>query len=65
MIAADVVVVSAENAGGGSESNPEMRQRYLGPGWDFVKVRGTPFNMGTMPTKAFRRVCSGHEWSTK
>jgi tricarballylate dehydrogenase len=33
---------------GGFESNPEMRLRYLGPGWDLVKVRGTRFNMGSM-----------------
>lgn len=33
-------------ASGGFESNPEMRQRWLGPGWDLVKVRGTRFNMG-------------------
>lgn len=33
---------------GGFEANPEMRQRYLGPGWDLVKVRGTRYNMGTM-----------------
>lgn len=33
-------------ASGGFESNPEMRQRWLGPGWDLVKVRGTQFNMG-------------------
>lgn len=31
---------------GGFESNPEMRARYLGPGWDVAKVRGTRFNMG-------------------
>ncbi|MCC6438396.1 MAG: FAD-dependent tricarballylate dehydrogenase TcuA [Acidimicrobiales bacterium] len=31
---------------GGFESNPELRLRYLGPGWDLVKVRGTRFNMG-------------------
>ncbi len=31
---------------GGFESNPEMRARYLGPGWDMAKVRGTRFNMG-------------------
>jgi tricarballylate dehydrogenase len=37
---------------GGFESNPEMRLRYLGPGWDLVKVRGTRFNMGTMLTQA-------------
>ena len=37
---------------GGFEANPEMRLRYLGPGWDLVRVRGTRFNMGTMLTKA-------------
>jgi tricarballylate dehydrogenase len=31
---------------GGFESNSEMRARYLGPGWDLAKVRGTKFNMG-------------------
>lgn len=31
---------------GSFESNPEMRARYLGPGWDLAKVRGTRFNMG-------------------
>lgn len=31
---------------GGFESNTEMRTRYLGPGWDLAKVRGTRFNMG-------------------
>ncbi|PAU75575.1 FAD-dependent tricarballylate dehydrogenase TcuA [Halomonas salipaludis] len=31
---------------GGFESNPEMRAKYLGPGWDAAKVRGTSFNMG-------------------
>jgi tricarballylate dehydrogenase len=31
---------------GGFESNPEMRARYLGRGWDVAKVRGTRFNMG-------------------
>jgi tricarballylate dehydrogenase len=35
-------------AAGGFEANPEMRSRYLGAGWDLVKVRGTRFNMGTM-----------------
>lgn len=33
-------------AAGGFEANPEMRQRWLGPGWDLVKVRGTRFNTG-------------------
>lgn len=31
---------------GGFESSPEMRARYLGPGWDLAKVRGTRYNMG-------------------
>ena len=31
---------------GGFESNPEMRARYLGPGWDLARVRGTKHNMG-------------------
>ncbi len=33
---------------GGFESNPELRLRYLGSGWDLVKVRGTRFNQGTV-----------------
>ncbi|WP_165492079.1 FAD-dependent tricarballylate dehydrogenase TcuA [Egibacter rhizosphaerae] len=39
-------------AAGGFEANPEMRERYLGSGWDLVKVRGTRFNTGTMLQKA-------------
>jgi tricarballylate dehydrogenase len=35
-------------AAGGFEGNPEMRQRWLGPGWDLVKVRGTRYNMGAV-----------------
>ena len=31
---------------GGFEANAEMRTRYLGPGWDLAKVRGTRFNTG-------------------
>src|SRR5258708_15454647 len=31
---------------GSFESNPDMRARYLGPGWELAKVRGTRFNMG-------------------
>lgn len=31
---------------GGFESNPEMRVRYLGAGWDLARVRGTRHNMG-------------------
>ncbi|MPZ60986.1 MAG: FAD-dependent oxidoreductase [Propionibacteriales bacterium] len=45
-----VVVLAA----GGFEANPEMRLRYLGPGWDLVKVRGSRFNMGTVLSKALQ-----------
>ena len=31
---------------GGFESSAEMRARYLGPGWDLAKVRGTRYNIG-------------------
>jgi tricarballylate dehydrogenase len=31
---------------GGFEANAEWRARYLGPGWDLVKVRGTRYNTG-------------------
>jgi tricarballylate dehydrogenase len=33
-------------ASGGFEANTEMRARYLGAGWDQVKVRGSRFNTG-------------------
>ena len=33
-------------ASGGFEANREMRTRYLGPGWDMAKVRGTRYNTG-------------------
>ena len=36
------VVLSA----GGFQANTEWRARYLGPGWDLAKVRGTPYNTG-------------------
>ncbi len=31
---------------GSFESSPEMREQYLGAGWDKVKLRGVPFNTG-------------------
>lgn len=33
-------------ASGGFQANPEHRTRYLGPGWELAKVRGTRFNTG-------------------
>lgn len=41
-IVCDAVVLAA----GGFQSNAEWRTRYLGPGWDLAKVRGTRFNTG-------------------
>jgi tricarballylate dehydrogenase len=41
-IAAKAVVLAT----GGFEANAEWRTRYLGPGWDLVKVRGSRFNTG-------------------
>jgi len=31
---------------GGFQADPERRVRYLGPGWELAKVRGTRFNTG-------------------
>ena len=41
-IEADAIVL----ASGGFEANAEWRTRYLGPGWDLAKVRGSRFNTG-------------------
>ena len=42
----DVRAHSVILASGGFESNAEWRTRYLGPGWELAKVRGTRFNTG-------------------
>jgi len=42
----DVRANSVVLAGGGFQANPEWRARYLGPGWELAKVRGTRFNTG-------------------
>jgi len=41
-VKAKAVVIAA----GGFQANSEMRTRYLGPGWELSKVRGTRFNTG-------------------
>ena len=41
-IRAGAVVLAA----GGFEANAEWRTRYLGPGWELAKVRGSRFNTG-------------------
>jgi tricarballylate dehydrogenase len=33
-------------AAGGFQANAEWRTRYMGPGWDLAKVRGSQFNTG-------------------
>lgn len=43
---ADIACKSVVLACGGFESNPEMRTRYLGPGWELCRVRGTRHNTG-------------------
>src|SRR5712671_3549115 len=42
----DVHAKSVVLACGGFEANSEWRTRYLGPGWDLAKVRGSRFNTG-------------------
>ena len=42
----DLLAKSVVLACGGFEANSEMRTRYLGPGWELAKVRGTQFNTG-------------------
>jgi tricarballylate dehydrogenase len=42
----DVDGKSVVLAAGGFQANPEWRTRYLGPGWELAKVRGTRFNTG-------------------
>ncbi len=42
----DMVADAVVLASGGFEANHEWRARYLGPGWDLARVRGTRFNTG-------------------
>lgn len=42
----DVGAQSVVLGSGGFEANAEWRTRYLGPGWDLAKVRGTRYNTG-------------------
>ncbi len=67
----DVLAGAVVLACGGFESNAEMRTRYLGPGWDLAKVRGTKYNtgrgimmaldIGAMPTGHWSG-CHATEW---
>jgi tricarballylate dehydrogenase len=42
----DLTCRAAVLAAGGFQANAEWRTRYLGPGWDLARVRGTRFNTG-------------------
>ena len=45
----EITEISAKSvvlAAGGFQANAEMRTRYLGPGWELAKIRGTRFNTG-------------------
>jgi tricarballylate dehydrogenase len=42
----DVPAKAVVLAAGGFQANTEWRTRYLGPGWDLAKVRGSRFNTG-------------------
>ncbi|MGH3367119.1 MAG: FAD-dependent tricarballylate dehydrogenase TcuA [Nocardioidaceae bacterium] len=57
---ADAVVL----ASGGFQASPEMRARYLGPGWDLAKVRGTKYDTGDGILMALRAGAgSAGNWS--
>ena len=45
-VTTDVRASAVVLACGGFQANTEWRTRYLGPGWDLAKVRGTRFNTG-------------------
>ncbi|MBT77942.1 MAG: tricarballylate dehydrogenase [Chromatiales bacterium] len=51
-------------AAGGFQANTEWRTKYLGPGWDLAKVRGTRFNTGDGIRMAFEVGASPYgNWS--
>ncbi|MBV1777537.1 FAD-dependent tricarballylate dehydrogenase TcuA [Paeniglutamicibacter sp. ABSL32-1] len=58
---AESVVLGA----GGFESNPEMRRKHLGEGWENAKIRGTAFNNGDMITAGLAAgAAKGGDWGT-
>jgi tricarballylate dehydrogenase len=42
----DIAASSVILASGGFQANTEWRTRYLGPGWELARVRGSRFNTG-------------------
>jgi tricarballylate dehydrogenase len=61
-ILAESVIV----ASGGFEASAELRAKYLGPGWENAKVRGTPHNTGDLLIAAIDKLgaARGGDWST-
>jgi tricarballylate dehydrogenase len=52
-------------AAGGFEANAEMRQQYLGDGWQNARLRGTPLNTGDMILAALScGAAMGGDWGT-
>jgi tricarballylate dehydrogenase len=51
-------------AAGGFQANTEWRTRYMGPGWELAKVRGTRFNTGDAIRMALDAGAAAHgNWS--
>jgi tricarballylate dehydrogenase len=51
-------------AAGGFQANTEWRTRYMGPGWELAKVRGTRFNTGDAIEMALKIGAAAHgNWS--
>jgi tricarballylate dehydrogenase len=51
-------------AAGGFQANTEWRTRYMGPGWELAKVRGTRFNTGDAISMALDIGAAAHgNWS--
>ena len=51
-------------AAGGFQANTEWRTRYIGPGWELAKVRGTRFNTGDAIRMALDIGAAAHgNWS--
>ena len=60
-----VLAESVVIASGGFESDPELREEHLGPGWGAAVVRGTPLNTGDLIQAGLRLgAARGGDWST-